>query len=236
MRENFTRCLALSRVSEGGYSNNPHDDGGPTMKGITIAVFRGFMRNNRLGIDDLKAISDETVAAIYKQNYWDKVKGDELPKGVDYTAFDYALNSGPGRPAKAIQRIVGAEVDGAIGDKTLAKIKTVDPRFLITEVNAERLAFMKRAKNSKGELLWTTFGVGWQRRVDAVLRDSLAMLTGAVPPQSAPIPRPRPTEPVQPPNDAPAPETRGPDKEPATGLLAALWALLTAWLRRPRRY
>ena len=59
------------------------------------------------------------VASLYKTEYWDKVRGDDLPSGVDWAAFDWAVNSGSKRPAKAIQRIVGAKQDGAIGPKTL---------------------------------------------------------------------------------------------------------------------
>ena len=182
MDSNFARCLTLSRVSEGGFANHPNDAGGPTMKGITLAVFR--RHHPRASVEALKAITDTEVARIYKIDYWDKVRGDDLPAGLDYTLFDYALNSGPGRPAKAIQRLVGATIDGAIGPKTLAAIDAslMTAPQLIHAICDERLAFMKRSKNRKtGKPLWPDFGRGWQIRVDGVRADSLALARGVPP-------------------------------------------------------
>lgn len=206
MRENFERCLRLSRVSEGGYVNHPSDDGGPTMKGITLATYRGHEKNSRLTIDDLKAITDAKVAEIYRRGYWDKVNGDALPSGLDYAVFDYALNSGPSRPAKAIQRIVGVAADGAIGPDTMTAILRRSASDLIKELCAERLAFMKRAKNSKGELLWTVFGRGWARRVAEVEAESLRM--AGAPTLQVPTQLPRPSPQPEPEDALAEPDTR----------------------------
>ena len=99
MQSNFARALANVLVHEGGFVNHPKDPGGATNKGITIATFRKWVKRDGT-IDDLKNISAADVAKVYRKHYWDKVRGDDLPSGVDYAVFDYAVNSGPGRAAK----------------------------------------------------------------------------------------------------------------------------------------
>ena len=148
MRDNFARCLSLALVSEGGFSNHPNDAGGATMKGITLEAYRGHENNNRLTADNLRHISDAKVAEVYRVGYWAKSNCDALPAGPDYALFDYCLNSGYGRANKAAQKIVGVTQDRAIGPVTVAAIKAYGDRKFVVDLCAERLAFMKRAKNS----------------------------------------------------------------------------------------
>jgi lysozyme family protein len=98
------------------------------------------------------------VQLIYKQGYWDKVKGDNLPSGLDFAIFDWAVNSGPGRAAKALQKAVGATADGAIGPKTLEAVEAADAAKTIKAVADEREAFYKSLRT------FNTFGKGWLRR------------------------------------------------------------------------
>jgi len=156
-------------VHEGGYVNHPNDPAGPTNKGITIKTFRRFIKPKGT-IADLKALTTEQAVIVYKRNYWDAVLADLLPIGVDYTVADFAVNSGPARAAKVLQKVVGVTQDGQIGPATLKAVKSKDAKWVIKMVNAERLAFMKRIRGGK---LWATFGKGWQRRVDEVLAQSL---------------------------------------------------------------
>ena len=58
---------------------------------------------------DMKELEFEDVAPIYRKNYWDRVKADALPVGVDLCVFDFSVNGfGTGRGAKYLQTIVGA--------------------------------------------------------------------------------------------------------------------------------
>jgi len=106
----------------------------------------------------------EDVAPIYKKNYWDKVKGDSLPDGLDLCVFDFGVNAGPGRSAKYLQNMIGTVADGGIGPNTLKKVdEYVDKHGLVnTIVN------FQSARQSYYEQLSTfeTFGRGWTRRVD----------------------------------------------------------------------
>ena len=54
----------------------------------------------------MKDLEFEDVMPIYKKNYWDRVKADELPAGLDLCVFDFGVNSGTGT-AKKLQSLVG---------------------------------------------------------------------------------------------------------------------------------
>lgn len=165
----FEECLPLVLVHEGGYVNHPKDPGGATNKGITQRTYDAWCKRQGYPHASVKNITDAEVAAIYKAQYWDKVSADDLPVGVDYAVFDYAVNSGPARSAKFLQRSLGVSDDGIIGAQTLAAAQDADPNRVISEVCDNRLAWLKRLKH------WPTFGKGWTRRVEEVKRTSLSM-------------------------------------------------------------
>jgi lysozyme family protein len=190
MKRNADMAIRKILEHEGGYVNHPNDPGGPTNKGITLATFRSFIKRDGT-IADLKALTTQQAVEVYKAQYWDKVRGDDLPSGVDYTVADFAVNSGPSRAAKYLQSALGVTQDGAIGPQTIAAANAATPRALIININADRLAFMKRIK--RGEW-WKDFGRGSQRRVDAVRSTSLALVDSAPKPNrlrsASEIPKP----------------------------------------------
>ena len=125
MKDNFDECLKMLLHHEGGYVNHPKDPGGETNLGVTKRVYEKWG-----GTKDMKDLTFDDVAPIYKKNYWNRCKCDDLESGVDWVVFDWAVNSGTGRSAKAIQKICGAAQDGAIGPKTLALFKSQDTEYL----------------------------------------------------------------------------------------------------------
>ncbi|WP_136621456.1 MULTISPECIES: glycoside hydrolase family 108 protein [Mesorhizobium] len=168
MDRNFARALALVLKSEGGWSDNPADPGGATMKGVTLANFRRYVKADAT-MADLRSISDAQVAAVYRRFYWDAVLGAELPDGVDHAVFDFAVNSGPGRAAKYLQAAVGVAQDGRIGPATLAAVKARPAGVIIDALCDARLAFLQRLPT------WKTFGRGWSDRVRSVRVQALLM-------------------------------------------------------------
>jgi lysozyme family protein len=158
MEANFFKSLEMVLKHEGGFVDHPDDPGGATNKGITHKTYSDFLGRPLEDVDELKNIPEEHVQIIYKQGYWDKVKGDNLPSGVDFAIFDWAVNSGPGRAAKALQKAVGATADGAIGPKTLAAVEAADAAKIIKAVADDREAFYKSLRT------FNTFGKGWLRR------------------------------------------------------------------------
>jgi lysozyme family protein len=170
MKDNFDTALAHVLKSEGLWSDNPQDPGGATMKGITFAVFKEWKRNPHLTKDDLRNISDADVHDLYKQLYWDKIHGDDLPAGVDYATFDAAVNMGVGRASKLLQEAVGVTADGVIGDGTLQAISKANTRSLLENFAAEKIAFYKSLPT------FDTFGKGWLNRVAEVKSLSESMI------------------------------------------------------------
>ena len=161
MNTNFEQCFAFVLKDEGGYIDNPRDPGGATNLGCTKAAWEEFV-GHEVSIDNIKALTPNDVMPLYKTKYWDAIKGDDLPAGVDYAVFDFAINSGPSRAAKTLQSVVGVATDGAIGPATLAAIETLNARDIATQVCEKRLAFLQ------GLPTWGTFGKGWGSRVSRV--------------------------------------------------------------------
>jgi len=158
MNSNFDDALKEVMKSEGGWSDHPKDPGGATMIGITLATFRKFVKPNATK-DDLKNITYAQVRAIYKRQYWDAVMGDDLPSGLDYAVFDFAVNSGKSRAVKMLQKVIKVPADGVVGPVTLSAAFKRPVQEIIVSLNAERLAFLKRLRT------WKTFGNGWTSRV-----------------------------------------------------------------------
>lgn len=166
MKSNFDESLALVLKHEGGWVNHPKDPGGETNMGVTKRTWEEWI-GHRVEPGSLKSLTVEDVAPLYKEKYWNRVRGDDLPSGVDYAVFDFAVNSGTGRATRMLQQIAGVEADGIIGPRTLAAARAMNPRDLIEEICDKRLAFLQ------GLPTWPTFGLGWSRRVAAVKKTAL---------------------------------------------------------------
>ena len=174
MQSNFEFCLNQILKHEGGFVNHPMDGGRATNKGVTIATFRRYVKPNGT-IADLKAISHEQVATVYRRHYWDAVRASELPSGVDLAMFDNAVNAGPSRAVRQLQECIGAVSDGRIGPATLRATASMNAATLIDRLCDRRLRFLR---SIRGGSLWVTFGKGWQRRVDDVRQTAKNMTAG----------------------------------------------------------
>lgn len=177
---NYDACLAGVLESEGGYSNDEGDPGGPTKYGITIIDARKYWMPNATA-SDVKAMPLSIAKSIYRSKYWQAVRGDDLPSGVDYAVFDYGVNSGVGRAAKVLRELLHLPAGSTIDDATVAAARKADATVLVSNICAERLEFLE------GLRTWSTFGRGWGSRVAKVKSASIAMAAKPAPrPVSAP--------------------------------------------------
>ena len=160
---------AIRRVllSEGGYVNHPSDPGGPTNFGITLAVYKANGHPDATAAD-VKAMPIEEAKRIYKLRYANPCGYDMEPAGLDYTIFDYAVNSGVGRANKVLRRVCALPDNSDFG-AVVAALSKRDPKAVIGAVNAERLKFLQSLST------WPTFGKGWGTRVQAVNAAALKM-------------------------------------------------------------
>jgi lysozyme family protein len=167
MRDNFEDCLRLTLQHEGGFADHPDDPGGATMKGVTLRTFRDHF--GPATVADLKAITWGQLVVVYR-GYWTAVRAEELPAGVDYAAFDAAVNSGPRRSILWLQGAAGVTADGIIGPITLRAVGHRRPDHLVNGMTRRRLEFLEGLDN------FDVFGRGWTRRVKSVRADALSMV------------------------------------------------------------
>jgi lysozyme family protein len=179
--DRFDTALAHVLEMEGGWSEDPHDPGGPTNRGITLAThaaYRGIAVDagnfSRLR-DELKAIDDATVREIYRQHYWHPCRAEALPDGLALMHFDTAVNHGVGTAARILQEAVGAAVDGEIGPMTIAAARARDPAIAV-----RAYAEARRRRYRALPHFWR-FGRGWLARVDKTLARALALATPTSP-------------------------------------------------------
>lgn len=161
---------------EGGFTDDRRDRGNWTSGKIGV----GQLKGTKYGISamsypslDIRNLTTAQARDIYKRDYWDRLKGDRLPEGVDLAAFDYAVNSGVGRAARSLQQLVGVKVDGLIGPTTLDAIEDHDPADLVQQLCAERLDYLQTLAT------WPTYGKGWGSRVSRIKTVGLQMVKNA---------------------------------------------------------
>ena len=168
MKENFDKCFALIIGNEGGFVDNPKDPGGMTNLGVTRRNWEVYL-NRDVTETEMRGLTPEIVKPFYKSLYWDKIKGDQLPAGIDYAAFDFAVNSGVSRAIKILQQIAGVLVDGSLGPKSMEAIKSCNSKQTVEAICGMRLDFLKRLPT------FETFGKGWSRRVAEVKDKATSM-------------------------------------------------------------
>ena len=171
-QHNFGNCVHKVLRHEGGYVNHPDDPGGITNLGVTKKVYDAWTGKEST-VDQMKALDDEDVKPIYEENYWNKIKGDELPNGLDLCIFDFGVNAGPSRAAKMIQKMADTTVDGGIGPNTIKAINALVKKDGLEEViklyQAKRQAYYESLKH------FDTFGRGWTRRNEDTTAYALEM-------------------------------------------------------------
>jgi lysozyme family protein len=159
----FEECLKRILKHEGGYVNDPLDSGGRTNLGVTQKVWEEFV-GHPVTEADMRALTPEKIAPMYKLKYWNPSYCEVLPKGLDYVVFDFAVNAGTGRSVKTLQQAIGCVADGVIGPKTMAAINDANPKDLITKFSDARADFYQGIVTRKPDQ--ARFIKGWLNRVE----------------------------------------------------------------------
>jgi len=169
MKSNFEECMARLLAHEGGYVWHAEDPGGETNLGVTRAVYEQYAGRQVMD-GEMEGLTYDDVYPIYRENYWDRVRGDDLPSGVDWAVFDWGVNSGTSRAAKALQRIIGVEQDGGIGPMTLQAVASIEPVDIVDQMHYMREGFYRSLST------FDTFGRGWLRRNDETKEQALGLI------------------------------------------------------------
>ena len=170
MLSNFPASLFLILKSEGGFVNHRNDPGGMTNLGVTRNVWRDWVKRD-VDEAEMRSLTPELVAPLYKARYWDACKCDSLPLGIDYAVFDFAVNAGVSRAAKTLQKALGVTADGAIGPKTIAAATEYPAGELLEVFTLAKEAFYQSLPT------FSVFGKGWLNRV-AHVQDAAEQMIG----------------------------------------------------------
>lgn len=147
---NFDQAFERLIGHEGGYVADSRDPGGETKFGISKRAYPHL---------DIKALTLHDAKDIYRRDFWQRVRGDELPREFAFQALDAAVNHGIGNAVRWMQRAAGVADDGVIGPVTLAAVQRAQPADLVLRFNAERLRFYAKLTT------FDAFGRGWVNRV-----------------------------------------------------------------------
>lgn len=162
-KKGFDHALKIILQHEGGYVDHPEDPGGATNLGVTKATWEAWVEHP-VTKDAIKALTVADVAPVYRKNYWDACRCDDLHPALALCVFDFAVNAGPGRAVRYLQSTVGAPQDGKIGPMTIAAadqlITDNGAAFVVKRYCDNRRAYYRQLST------FATFGKGWLRRVD----------------------------------------------------------------------
>jgi lysozyme family protein len=165
----FLACLPFTLTEEGGNSNDPHDPGGRTHKGIIQREYDKYRQGKGLPLQSVYAASDDEVQEIYWTSYW-LPHCPSLAPGLDLSFFDNCVNEGPLRAIILLQRALGVVADGQFGPATQSAIgRIISIEDAIVQYSAQRANFYKALST------FQYFGKGWLARVDYIKKASLTM-------------------------------------------------------------
>ncbi len=163
----FASAVAIVLEREGVFSNHAADPGGHTKYGISD--MRDGWGDGMVDVDgdgrpDTRVVdlTIDQAKRIYRRDYWDRYRCGEMPWAAALPVFDAVVNMDAKAAVKALQRVVGAVVDGDLGPKTVAAVNVafsgVRAQASVEAFQAERMLFYA------GLSTWPTFGRGWSRR------------------------------------------------------------------------
>ncbi len=173
MDNDFAPSLMFTLNQEGGFSDDPHDPGGPTFQGITLNEYRIWAGNPNLSVADLKAMTPEIVSGIYATSYWGPCFGGIVPAGIDLSVFDMGVNAGPHRSLVIMQTVLGVTADGIVGPKTLAALDGVIVPSMLKKLAKAQGDFYRSLSTFR------YFGKGWIARANARYNAAMGLLVGA---------------------------------------------------------
>jgi len=167
----FEKCFRFVCRFEGGFVNDPKDPGGPTNLGITQATLSSFL-GRAATIAEVKALTPDKAAPIYREKYWDSISGDDLPTGIDLLVFDYGVHAGPRQSVLALQRVLRVVADGRVGPRTILAARKADPMKTIDALSNHRVEALQKLKIWKDE----RFHKGLISRVEKARKAALSMI------------------------------------------------------------
>ena len=160
---------AYKRATKVGFVNDPNDNGGATMVGVTIGTYRSYCRYKGWktpSVNDLKNMPYKVWRDIIYTMYWNKWKADTIEdQHVANMVVDWVWHSGAGT-IKKVQAILGTTQDGIVGNKTIAALNSAND--MLTKVyNARKAYFESIVKRNPSQKKWLN---GWMNRINYIYK------------------------------------------------------------------
>jgi len=164
---NFKNIINNLVELEGGKSNLSYDKGGKTNLGITQYTYNNWNKKHNKPLKDVYKITRQEADQIYKEEYWNIIKGDQLPPNVAHIMLSQALLDGPQDSIRLVQKLLGLKVDGIMGSDTINKIKrlTVNGDIKLAKAIANKQIYRLKTDEDADK-----FGKGWNNRVQKVMK------------------------------------------------------------------
>lgn len=159
---NFDEAFKIVVGHEGGFTQNPKDAGNWTGGKVGVGINKGTkygIAANTYPNEDIKNLTLERAKQLYKRDFWDKAKCDQLPSSIRFHIFDVSVNSGVSRGVKTLQQALGINADGIVGNQTINAAKSANPDALLNKFYSFRILFYTSLSS------FSTFGKGWMNRV-----------------------------------------------------------------------
>lgn len=144
--------------------NVPGDTGGCTKYGIDAADHPGV---------DIPRLTLDEASGIYREGEWRLCRCDDLPKGLDTSIFDCAVNNGVIVAGILLQRAIaacgyGVVVDGEVGPQTVRAATLADgPELLARLLQLRRQQYTDIVLHHPAD---AKFLKGWLARLDDLER------------------------------------------------------------------
>lgn len=148
---------------EGGYVNHPSDRGGPTKYGITLSTLESWC-SRVMTAEDVAGLGKEEARVIYHNEYLVKPKIDKIHNiSLRVLALDSAVQHGPRKAIRWLQKIARVPADGILGPVSLMRINRLDSGVLYRRMVAERCRFYGRLITKDPSQ--AVFAAGWANRI-----------------------------------------------------------------------
>lgn len=151
----YERALQFSLQWEGGFSDDPDDPGGATMRGVTQGVYDAYRKRKKLPRQSVRHLAESELQEIYREQYWKPVGCDHLQWPLNAALFDAAINTGVGQARKLLARTAGEN-----------SIHSLNPKAAAFDLAVHRMAFYEALVKRRPVL--RKFLNGWRSRVRAL--------------------------------------------------------------------
>jgi len=170
---NFRRCVDIVLAQQGGFVADPNDPARATQFGIALGLLKDWRQGQNVTAEDLRKLDRDEACEIYRTRYWNVMRCDDLPIGVDLAVFDFGVAAGTALSARMLQQVVGAAADSSIGDATIAATKVKPAAEVVKELSDRRLEYYRDLSNAPSVM---RDGVN---RTNAIEKTALDMMAAA---------------------------------------------------------